>query len=113
MNALLKLLTVILLLCTTHNASGQQNPASPEHKLKRIHALNNGVYRLDLPKEYIRETVVPEIIEQRELLAPHYPPTDHIFGAELDQTLTDWIIHYPIEYEDYRSYLETYLRSFK
>lgn len=112
MKTILKLLALVLVLFATAWTNAQEESASLEHKLKRVHALNQGVYNLDFPKEYIRNTLVPQTQAQRATLAPHYPQTDHIFGAQLDALLTNWIIEYPQEYEGYRSYLEDFLRSF-
>lgn len=112
MNTLLKLLALVLVLFANASVHAQNETASIEHRLKRMHALNQGVYNLDFPKEYIRSTIVPQTQAQRANLAPHYPQTDHIFGAQLDALLTNWINEYPQEYEDYRSYLEGFLRSF-
>ena len=112
MNTLLKLLVLVLVLFATTGVNAQNDPNSIEFRLNRMHALNQGVYRLDFSKEYIRNTIIPQTHTERAILAPHYPQTDHIFGAQLDELLTNWILEYPQEYEDYKSYLEHFLRSF-
>lgn len=113
MNTLLRKLLVLIIWTVSIPAFGQSNEIPVEKRVQRMHTLNKGIYNLDFPREYIRETIVPETIAHRAELAPHYPQADHIFGEELDELLIDWITDYPQEYETYKDYLEHYLRSFK
>lgn len=80
-------------------------------KVRRMISLENGVYRLPFTKEHIREVVLSEINIQREILAPNFPDIRNVFNEEKEAILATWIASFPLEYDNFSLYLQTYLRS--
>lgn len=81
-------------------------------KITRLMNAERDVYRLPLDKDYIRQTVIPEVLVHRNELAPHYPIQVTNSEEEKKILIKDWIINYEAEYQNYIAYFEAYLRSY-
>ncbi len=92
--------------------NGESNFQIPiERKVQRLLSCEKGIYKLPLDASYIRGTLVPEMEAERLVLAPHYPETNGVFGAAKEALITDWILNYESEYDQFVVYYETLVRS--
>ncbi len=107
------LLSILFFVVPFNNISFSQEEVPIDRKLNRLNNLENGIYKLPFDKNHIRTVIVPEIEEQRNILAPNYPDVLHKYNEEKNNLLKNWIENYPSEYEVYVDYLQTYLRSHK
>lgn len=81
-------------------------------KVTRLLNAERDIYRLPLDRDYIRQTVIPEVLGQRNALAPHYPTQVVSSNEEKSELIKEWITNYESEYENYIAYFEAYIRSY-
>ena len=82
-----------------------------DRKVQRLMSCEREVYKLPLDASYIRGTLVPQIAAERLILAPNYPETNEVFGAAKEALISDWILNYESEYDQFIVYYETLVRS--
>lgn len=107
------ILLFVFLLTWSSNAFCQQRDQN--RKIEALHKQEFLVHKLPYSEEYILNTVIVEIQEQRALLAPHYPDTTNLEEGDQQYHLAfqAWMNQYPAELENYYSYLANYIRTHK
>ena len=80
-------------------------------KAESIRELQRNLFSLPYETDYISDTLVPETVEKRAELAPHYPDLLILERNQqvIDQAFADWVTHYPTEYTSYKNYLEQFI----
>lgn len=80
-------------------------------KVQRILNAERDLYRLPFEKTFIRESLVPEVIENRNTMAPHFPNTPSASKEIKEERLRDWVVEYEGEYVTFIEYFEAFIRS--
>lgn len=109
----LKLLFGVLFIFNSLNSYSQELLTEEQlsRKVIRLQNAERDLYRLPFEKSFIRETLAPEVLENRNELAPHFPNTPSASKEIREERLRDWIVQYEQEYSDFIRYFEIFIRS--
>lgn len=80
-------------------------------KVLRLFNAERDLYRLPFEKTFIRESLVPDVIENRNAMAPHFPNSPSISKEIREERLKEWIVEYYDEYTTFIDYFESFIRS--
>lgn len=109
----MKGIVLLLLLSVSVNFSFGQT--SFERNYYNLQQAEKQIFELPFDTDNIVSTIIPEIHNERGILAPHYPDRSGLSRdiTSLENAFQNWISNYPNEFEAYLKYLKVYYRTNK
>lgn len=108
---LTSMMTLLMVSFVAFNTSAQ-NEITTHRKVVRLLKAEHDIYNLGFDKNYVETTILPEVEQNKSLLAPHYPELLTNNPDDKYAALSQWIEEYQNEYEAFATYYETLVRSY-
>ena len=120
----MKLAYILLLTLTVHQAYGilcsekegivQERPFAIEYVMAELNRVHKAVFELPFDEAYIKETLVPEIEAQRQVIAPNFPAVE-LDGSDLplSDAFSTWYAAHQAEFMPYIQYVDQFIIAHK
>gem|GEM_PF-6285299 len=92
--------------------SSAQSEITTHRKVVRLLKAEHDIYNLGFDKNYVETTILPEINQNRTLLAPNYPELLTNNPDDKYAALTIWVEEHENEFDAFVLYYETLVRSY-
>lgn len=93
----------------------QRQDGSFDFMMSELARVHKALYALPYDYEYIRETLMPEVVKMRSQVSPHYPNRSD-FGEDQEEAMRqfrNWYETYPGEWKAYVSFVDQYVEQHK
>ncbi|MCB9224540.1 MAG: hypothetical protein R2780_09660 [Crocinitomicaceae bacterium] len=106
-------ISILVFLSLGNDCFGQSRTL--EQKIKGLHRLETQLFQLPFSQEYITNTVLVEVYNERLTLAPHFPTVSDLERTNEAYTVAfhNWAENYQFELDAYYEFLSNYVRTHK
>lgn len=94
------------------NAFTSEPTNSQSREADYIYKLHADLFKLNEDPDFVINNILPEVYSQRDLIAPNYPVRNSGSSDKIVVLIDQWITDYPLEHENYKSFLENYIRTY-
>lgn len=93
------------------NTGHAQSTQTPERKYYYLNKAEEDIFNLPFPQDTIVDFIYPEILAERNILAPNYPIYPLNVTEEAKKTaFFAWLAAHPDEFDPYYAYVASYIR---